>query len=85
LVLAALGCVSQRRVSIEHRITRKPNIIVVPLNFHPCARPKSTSASNQAMQLTASRPVDCASRVCRRRLMLRSMHRGLAAADLVSC
>ena len=40
LVLAALGCVSQRRVSIEHRITREPNIIVVPLNFRPCARPK---------------------------------------------
>jgi hypothetical protein len=55
LVLAALGCVSQRRVSIEHRITREPNIIVVPLNFRPCARPKSPNASNHAMERTATR------------------------------
>jgi hypothetical protein len=52
LVLAALGCVPQslpaggtsifssRRVSIEHRITRGPNGIVVPLNFRACERPK---------------------------------------------
>ena len=84
LVLAALGCVSQRRVSIEHRITREPNIIVVPLNFRPCARPESTNASNKAMQLTASKPAIYTGSVCRRERMLRFMHRGLAAADLGS-
>ena len=40
--------------------------------------------SNQAMQLSASKPVVFASSVCRRASMLRFMHRGLAAADLVS-
>ena len=35
------------------------------------------------MQLTASKPVLCAFSVCRRASMLRPMHRGLAAADLV--
>ena len=40
--------------------------------------------SNQAMQLTASEPAVYASRGCRRQRMLRIMHRGLAAADLVS-
>jgi hypothetical protein len=44
----------------------------------------SPQASNQAMQLTASKRVDCAFSVCRRGSMLRFMHRGLAAADLVS-
>ena len=42
------------------------------------------NASNQAMQLTASKPAVYASSVCRRERMLRGMHRGLAAADLVS-
>ena len=41
-------------------------------------------SSNQAMQLTASKPVVYASAACRRERMLRGMHRGLAAADLVS-
>jgi hypothetical protein len=40
--------------------------------------------ANQAMQLTASKPAVYASGVCRRERMLRGMHRGLAAADLVS-
>ena len=40
--------------------------------------------SNQAMQLTASKPADYAESVCRRQRMLRLMHSGLAAADLVS-
>ncbi len=44
----------------------------------------ATPTSNQAMQLTASKPVVYAWSVCRRRSMLRDMHRGLAAADLVS-
>ncbi len=39
---------------------------------------------NQAMQLTASKPVVYASSVCHRERMLRGMHRRLAAADLVS-
>jgi hypothetical protein len=39
---------------------------------------------NQAMQLTASKPAVYAFRVCHRAGMLRFMHRGLAAADLVS-
>ena len=39
---------------------------------------------NQAMQLTASKPAVYASRICRRERMLDGMHRGLAAADLVS-
>jgi hypothetical protein len=41
-------------------------------------------ASNQAMQLTASKPAIYVSHGCRRASMLRGMHRGLAAADLVS-
>jgi hypothetical protein len=40
--------------------------------------------SNQAMQLTASKPAIYAGGVCRRERMLRGMHRGLATADLVS-
>ncbi len=40
--------------------------------------------SNQAMQLTASKPAIYAVGVCRRERMLRGMHSGLAAADLVS-
>ena len=39
---------------------------------------------NQAMQLTASKLAVYAWGVCRRQRMLRGMHRGLAAADLVS-
>jgi hypothetical protein len=46
--------------------------------------PHAADASNQAMQLTASKPAVYASSVCRRERMLRGMHRGLAAADLVS-
>ena len=45
---------------------------------------RPTNASNQAMQLTASKPDLYAWSVCRRERMLRFMHRGLAAADLVS-
>ena len=41
-------------------------------------------ASNQAMQLTASKPAIYAGGVCPRELMLRGMRIGLAAADLVS-
>jgi hypothetical protein len=48
------------------------------------SKPPSTEASNQAMQLTASKPDVHAWSVCRRNRMLRRMHRGLAAADLVS-
>ena len=44
----------------------------------------ATRSPNQAMQLTASQLADYASRVCRRERMLRGMHSGLAAADLVS-
>ena len=40
--------------------------------------------SNQAMQLTASNPADCAWSVCRREHTLRGMRRGLAAADLLA-
>ena len=39
---------------------------------------------NQAMQLTASKPDVYAWSACRREHMLPAMHRGLAAADLVS-
>ena len=45
---------------------------------------RGTQSSNQAMQLTASKPDVYAWSVCRRERMLRGMHRGLAAADLVS-
>ena len=44
----------------------------------------ATRASNQAMQLTASKPDVHAWSVCRREPILRGMHSGLAAADLVS-
>jgi hypothetical protein len=40
--------------------------------------------SNQAMQLTASKSAIYAWSGCHRASMLRGMHRGLAAADLVS-
>ena len=43
-----------------------------------------TKTPNQAMQLTASKPAVYASCVYRRERMLRLMHSGLAAADLVS-
>jgi hypothetical protein len=39
---------------------------------------------NQAMQLTASKPAIYAWSACRRKRMLRGMHIGLAAADLVT-
>ena len=39
---------------------------------------------NQAMQLTASKPAIYAGGFCRRERMVRGMHSGLAAADLVS-
>jgi hypothetical protein len=39
---------------------------------------------NQAMQLTTSKPAIYAGGVCHRERMLRGMHIGLAAADLVS-
>ena len=44
----------------------------------------ATPRPNQAMQLTASKPAIYAWSVCRRERMLWCMHRGLAAADLVS-
>ena len=45
---------------------------------------RNNPESNQAMQLTASKPVVYAWSVCRRERMLRGMHRWLAAADFVS-
>ena len=48
------------------------------------SRKRPENASNQAMQLTASKPDVHAWSVCRRQRMLRFMHTGLAAADLVS-
>ena len=44
----------------------------------------ATPRPNQAMQLTASKPDVHAWSACRRARMLRSMHRGPAAADLVT-
>ena len=46
--------------------------------------PMRRQTPNQAMQLTASKPAVYASCGCRRDSILRGMHRGLAAADLVS-
>ena len=45
---------------------------------------RERTSSNQAMQLTASEPAVCAWSVCRRERMLRGMHSGLAAVDLVT-
>ena len=42
------------------------------------------NSSNQAMQLTASNLDVYAMSVCRRESMMRGMHSGLAAADLVA-
>ena len=39
---------------------------------------------NQPTQLTASKPAIYAWSVCRTERMLRAMHRGLAAADLLA-
>jgi len=47
-------------------------------------RVETRKTSNQAMQLTASKPAIYAGNVCRRERMLRGMHLGLAAADLES-
>ncbi len=58
---------------------RRPTLEIVSVT--PRAEIKSP---NQAMQLTASKPDVYAWSVCRRERMLRGMHRGLAAADLVS-
>ena len=52
-----------------------------PVLVFMVSTPKSP---NQAMQLTASKAAIYASGVCHRASMLRTMHRGLAAADLVS-
>ena len=52
--------------------------------LHASGTRGDAKTSNQAMQLTASKLVVYASSVCRRARMLRGMHRGLAAADLVS-
>ena len=46
--------------------------------------PITLKPSNQAMQLTTSKPAVYAWGVCRRASTLRSMHTGLAAADLLS-
>ena len=45
---------------------------------------RSLKRPNQTMQLTASKPDVHAWSVCHRKRMLRRMHIGLAAADLVS-
>ena len=45
---------------------------------------KRRQPSNQAMQLTASKPAVYAWSVCRRERIVRGMRRGLAAADLLS-
>ena len=96
LALVAVGRVLQRRsadgtivysgtsVSVDRPSTVRPNIIVVPLSFQPAPRHQLANASNHAMQLTASKPAVYTSSVCRRERILRGMHSGLAAADLVS-
>jgi len=45
---------------------------------------KEPETPNHAMQLTASKLAIYAGGVCHRERMLRGMHSGLAAADLVS-
>jgi hypothetical protein len=57
----------------------RPSDSASPPSCSSCAK-----RPNQAMQLTASKPAIYAFRGCRRVSMLRGMHRGLAAADLVS-
>jgi hypothetical protein len=52
--------------------------------FSLLARFVDAQSPNYAMQLTASKPAIYALSVCHRERMLRGMHRGLAAADLVS-
>ncbi len=64
----------------------------LPLDTIPLRRSEQNDEMNfnlnafswKAMQLTASKPVVYAWSVCRRERILRGMHRGLAAADLVS-
>jgi hypothetical protein len=83
-VSAGTTVVTGTSVAVERPRTDQPNIIVVPLSFRPGPAPKLPKASNQAMQLTASKPVVFGWGVCRRASTLRAGHSGLAAADLVS-
>ena len=66
------------RVQIATRIEAKAKRLAA------AAGDVTTKRPNQAMQLTASKRAVYASSVCRRKRMLRGMHSGLAAADLVS-
>ena len=65
-------------VSVAWKIVRKRQFTCMHCGTQCAVKP------NQAMQLTASKSVVYASGVCRRASMLRFMHRGLAAADLVA-
>jgi hypothetical protein len=71
-VLASLYLIAVYGVMVQ-----KPNFQKLYRYFH-AQRP------NQAMQLTASKPDVYALSACRRERRLWIMHRGLAAADLVS-
>lgn len=51
--------------------------------FREC-RVRPCETSNQAMQLSARKPVVYAWRVCRRQRMLRGIHTALAAADVLA-
>ena len=53
-------------------------------HIHSRCRVMQRSTSNQAMQLTASKPVDLRSACLTSTFSLRRYRRGLAAADLVS-
>jgi hypothetical protein len=73
-----------------HPIVFSIQVLLWPRGFSCCGpirlmtTPTMTKPSNQAMQLTASKPAIYAVRGCHRERLLRSMHKGLAAADLVS-
>ncbi len=58
--------------------------VIYDLSAYVSRRDHGAQSSNQAMQLTASKPAIYAGGICHRARMLRRMHRGLAAADLVS-
>ena len=58
--------------------------VIYDLSTYVSRREHGAQSSNQAMQLTASKPGVYAGGVCHGERMLRGMHIGLAAADLMS-
>ena len=84
LILLRFEAPSAGRYVLRLNITSVPEHLEISGAGIRLLKLRDTPRPNQAMQLTASKPDVHAWSVCRRKRMLRGMHRGLAAADLVS-